>query len=121
MAGHHGVPVEVVATIARALLEIEAGNRPGGQLERVCHPTLWQALDRRLPRDGGPRITCDSLRRVLVQQHRPGLVDGVALLQRGPRLEPVAMRLVVAAGGWQLTELQYVPAGGRRDPGQVGR
>jgi hypothetical protein len=33
-------PVEVVATIARALLEIEAGNRPGAQLERVCHPTL---------------------------------------------------------------------------------
>jgi hypothetical protein len=45
----------------------------------------------------------------------------VALLQRGPRLEPVAMRLVVAASGWQLTELQYVPAGGRPDPGQVGR
>jgi hypothetical protein len=66
----------VVATIARALLEIEAGDRPSGQLERVCHPTLWQVLDRRLPRDGGPRITCDSLRRVLVQQHRPGLVDG---------------------------------------------
>jgi Family of unknown function (DUF6459) len=114
-------PANVVATIARALLEIEAGNRPGAQLERVCHPTLWQALDRRLPRDGGPRITCYSLRRVLVQQHRPGLVDGVALLQRGPRLEPVAMRLVVAASGWQLTELQYVPAGGRPDPGQVGR
>lgn len=114
-------PAKVVATIARALLEIEAGNRPGAQLERVCHPTLWQVLDRRLTRHGGPRITCDSLRRVLVQQHRPGLVDGVALLQRGPRLEPVAMRLVVSASGWQLTELQYVPAGGQPDPGRVGR
>jgi hypothetical protein len=113
-------PAKVVATIARALLEVEAGNRPGAQLERVCHPTLWQVLDRRLTRHGGPRITCDSLRRVLVQQHRPGLVDGVALLQRGPRLEPVAMRLVVSASGWQLTELQYVPAGGPPDPGRVG-
>jgi hypothetical protein len=114
-------PAQVVATIARALLEVEAGNRPGAQLERVCHPTLWQVLDRHLTRRGGPPITRSSLRRVLVQEHRPGLVDGVALLQRGARLEPVAMRLDVAADGWQLTELQYVPAAGRPGPGQVGR
>jgi hypothetical protein len=114
-------PARVVATIATALLEVEAGNRPGVQLERLCHPSLWQTLDRRLSRRGGPPVTCGSLRRVLVQEHRPGLVDAVALLQRGARLEPVAMRLDAAAGRWQLTELQYVPAGGRPDQGQVGR
>ncbi len=114
-------PAQVVATFARALLEVEAGDRPGAQLERLCHPTLWQVLDRRLSRRGGPALTCASLRRVFIQEHQPGLVDGVALLWRGPRLEPVAMRLGIAAGGWQLTELQYVPAGGRPDPGQVGR
>ena len=114
-------PAKVVATIARALLEVEAGNRPGAQLERVCHPTLWRVLDRRLTRHGGPRITCYSLRRVLVQEHQPGLVDGVALLQRGPRLAAVAMRLDATAGGWQLTELQYVPASVRPDPGRAGR
>jgi Family of unknown function (DUF6459) len=114
-------PARVVATIATALLEVEAGNRPGAQLERLCHPTLWQTLDRRLSRRGGPPVTCASLRRVLLQEHRPGLVDGVALLQRGGRLEPVAMRLHAAAGGWQLIELQYVPAGRLPDQGQVGR
>ena len=114
-------PTRAVARIATALLEVEAGDRPGAQLERLCHPTLWQALDRRLSRRGGPPITCGSLRRVLVQEHKPGLVDGVALLQRGPRLEPVAMRLAATVGGWQLTELQYMPTQRRPDRGQVGR
>src|SRR5919198_46100 len=83
-------PARTVARIAAALLEVEARDRPGRQLEPLCHPTLWAALDRQLSRRGGPAITCRSLRRVLVQEHRPGLVDGVALLQRGGRIEPVA-------------------------------
>jgi hypothetical protein len=57
---------------------------------------------------------------VLVQEHTPGLVDGVAVLQRGTRIEPIAMRLDAAAGRWQLTELQYMPTTGRPDRGQVG-
>jgi hypothetical protein len=108
-------PARAAATIAAALLEVEAGARPGRQLERLCHPTLWEALDRRLSRRGGPPISGHSLRRVLIQEQEPGLVDAVALLQRGGRLEPVAMRLENVAGRWQLTELQYVPAGNPPD------
>jgi hypothetical protein len=104
-------PARNVAQIAAGLLEVEAGARPSRQLEPLCHPTLWEALTRRLPRSGGATITARSLRRVLIQEHEPGLVDAVALLQRGGRLEPVAMRLENAAGRWQLTELQYVSAG----------
>ena len=113
-------PARTVASIAAALLEVEAGDRPGRQLEGLCHPTLWEVLDRRLRRRGGPAVTCRSLRRVLVQEHTPGLVDGVAVLQRGTRIEPIAMRLDAAAGRWQLTELQYMPATGSPDQGQVG-
>jgi hypothetical protein len=114
-------PARTIATIAAALLEVEAGDRPAAQLEPLCHPTLWVALERRLRCHGGPAITCHSLRRVLVQEHRPGLVDGVALLQRGARIEPVAMRLDGALGRWQLTELQYLPAAERPAQGRVGR
>jgi hypothetical protein len=114
-------PARTIAAIAAALLEVEAGDRPAAQLERVCHPTLWAALEGRLRRQGGPAITCRSLRRVLIQEHRPGLVDGVALLERGARIEPVAMRLDGALGRWQLTELQYLPAAERPVQGRVGR
>jgi hypothetical protein len=48
-------PAGAVARIAAGLLEIEAGARPGRQLEPLCHPTLWEALVRRLPRSGERR------------------------------------------------------------------
>jgi hypothetical protein len=87
---------------------------------RARIPPLWVALDRRLSRLGGPAITCVSLRRVLVQEQRPGVVDGVALLWRGNRVEPVAMRLDGATGRWQLTELQYIHPDDRLRRAQVG-
>jgi hypothetical protein len=105
-----GSPVLMAGRIAVALLEVEAGYRPGHQLERHCHPTLWERLSPRLCFGGGPVITCRSLRRVLVQEHIPGLVEAVAVLERGRRVEPVAMRLDGATGRWELIELQYLPA-----------
>jgi hypothetical protein len=103
-------PVLVASRIAVALLEVEAGFRAGRQLERHCHPTLWERLGPRLCFGGGPAITCRSLRRVLVQEHVPGLVDAVAVLERGRRVEAVAMRLDGATGRWELIELQYLAA-----------
>jgi hypothetical protein len=103
-------PVLIAGRIAVALLEIEAGLRPGHQLEPHCHPTLWERLAPRLCFGGGPAITCRSLRRILVQEHILGLVDAVAVLERGRRVEAVAMRLDGATGRWELIELQYVPA-----------
>jgi Family of unknown function (DUF6459) len=105
-------PAGAVAGIAAGLLEVEAGARPGRQLEPLCHPTLWEALVRRLPCSGGAAITACSLRRVVTQEHMPGLVEGVALLQRGGRLAPVAMRLDAASGRWQVVVLQYASAAG---------
>jgi Family of unknown function (DUF6459) len=103
-------PVLIAGRIAVALLEVEAGCRPGHQLERHCHPTLWERLAPRLCFGGGPVITCHSLRRVLAQEHIPGLVEAVVVLERGRRVEAVAMRLDGAAGRWELIELQYLPA-----------
>lgn len=112
-------PVPSVALIGAALLEVEAGARPARQLERLCHPTLWERLERRLKPGCGPAVTFGSLCRVLVQEATPGLVDGVALLQRGARLEPIAMRLDAADGQWLLVELQYLPATCRADQSGV--
>jgi hypothetical protein len=86
-------PVLVAGRIAVALLEVEAGFRPGHQLERHCHPTLWDRLAPGCASAVARQITCRSLRRVLIQEHIPGLVDAVAVLERGRRVEAVAMRL----------------------------
>jgi len=110
-------PVVEVGRIAVALCEVEAGARPRHQLERVCHPTLWEVLAWHLT-ISGPAVTSRSLRRVLAQERSPGIVDGVAVVDRGGRVEPVAMRLDAAAGHWEVVELQYVPAGGDLDAGQ---
>ncbi len=110
-------PVVEVGRIAVALCEVEAGARPRHQLERVCHPTLWEVLAWHLT-TSGPAVTSRSLRRVLAQERSPGIVDGVAVVDRGGRVEPVAMRLDAAAGHWEVVELQYVPAGGDLDAGQ---
>jgi hypothetical protein len=101
-------PAAAVGWIAVALCEVEAGARPRHQLERACHPTLWELLAEHLGASG-PAVTSRSLRRVLAQEHTPGVVDGVAVIVRGGQVEPVAMRLDAAAGYWQVTELQYVP------------
>jgi Family of unknown function (DUF6459) len=117
-------PVLIAGKIAVALFEVEAGFRPIRQLERFSHPTLWERLVPRLCYRGGPATTYHSLRRVLVQEHIPGLVDAVAVLRRGPSVEAVAMRLDAATGRWELIELQYRSATATAispaDPFEVG-
>jgi uncharacterized protein DUF6459 len=49
----------------------------------------------------------------------PRTVEGVALLQRGGRLEPIAMRLDAAGSRWQVTVLQYAPVTAVLHRGQV--
>jgi hypothetical protein len=104
-------PAPLVAAVALGLFEVEAGVRPPRQLEPLCHPDLWQRLDTCLIRGGGPAITGDSLRLVVLQEPSPGLVEGVAVVRRGGRVEPVAMRLeLTPAGRWQVTVLQFASA-----------
>ena len=98
-------PAAVARDVAMALLEIEAGCRSAAQLERICTPELWAALEQRIPRRGGRLPTGRSVRSVFCQEDVPGLADTVAVLRRGDRFEPVAMRLDASAGRWTVTEL----------------
>ena len=98
-------PAAVARDVAMALLEIEAGCRSAAQLERICTPELWAALEQRIPRRGGRLPTGRSVRSVFCQEDVPGLADTVAVLRRGDRFEPVAMRLDASAGRWMVTEL----------------
>ena len=97
-------PILMAGRIAVALLEVEAGFRPGHQLERHCHPTLWERLAPRLYFGGGPAINPRSL----------GLGASLGREDAGralPDALPVAdlVALVGVAGGWR----------DNRDPGHV--
>jgi hypothetical protein len=116
-------PVPVTRDIALALLEVEAGCRSALQLERVFSPQLWEALEHRIGRRGGPLPSGRSLISVRCQEDRPGLADTVAVVRRGELVRPVALRLDACGGRWTVTELRWwrnetdTAATSRRDGG----
>jgi hypothetical protein len=100
-------PVAITRDIAMALLEVEAGCRSAAQLERIFSPELWEVLEHRISRRGGPLPSGRSLITVHCQEDRPGLADTVAVVQKGDLVRPVAIRLDAAGGRWMVTELRW--------------
>ena len=100
-------PAAVTRGIALALLEVEAGCRSAVQLERIFSPELWEALERRIGRRGGPLPSGRSLISVHCQEDRPGLADTVAVVHKGELVRPVALRLDASGGRWRVTELRW--------------
>jgi hypothetical protein len=100
-------PVAMTRDVAMALLEVEAGCRSAAQLERIFSAELWEALEHRIGRRGGPLPSGRSLISVRCQEHTPGLADTVAVVQRGEWVRPVAIRLDASGGRWRVTELRW--------------
>ena len=100
-------PVAITRDIALALLEVEAGCRSAAQLERIFSPPLWEALEHRIGRRGGPLPSGRSLISVRCQEDRPGLADTVAVVRKGELIRPVALRLDACGGRWTVTELRW--------------
>jgi Family of unknown function (DUF6459) len=100
-------PAAVTRDIALALLEVEAGCRSATQLERIFSPELWEALEHRIGRRGGPLPSGRSLISVRCQEDAPGLADTVAVVWKGDLVRPVALRLDASRGRWVVTELRW--------------
>jgi Family of unknown function (DUF6459) len=109
IAARHTLPDPAAAAraLALAICEVEAGLRSASQLERVCHPSLWDAVANRIRRAGGPPVSGASVLRVQVQELAPGLVDAVAVIRRGQRAAFIALRLEAVPSRWELIELLY--------------
>ena len=92
-------PAATARALALAICEVEAGLRSASQLERICHPSLWDAVADRIGRAGGPPVSGASVLRIQVQELTPGLVDAVAVVRRGQRAVFVALRLEASSYG----------------------
>jgi hypothetical protein len=60
------LPNPAATAQALAICEIEAGLRSASQLERICHPSLWDRAAGRIQRAGGPPVNGSSVLRVQV-------------------------------------------------------
>jgi hypothetical protein len=90
-------PAPTARALALAICEVEAGLRSASQLERICHPSLWDAVANRIQRAGGPPVSGTSVLRVQVQELTSGLVDAVKVPEErtvdGQRPITAALRL----------------------------
>jgi hypothetical protein len=100
-------PVAVTRDVAMALLEVEAGCRSAAQLERIFSPELWEAIEHRIGRRGGPLPSGRALITVHCQEDTPGLADMVAVVRKGDLVRPIAIRLDAGGGRWAVTELRW--------------
>ena len=102
------------ARMAQALLEVMTGVRPAPQVVRWTTPEVYAVVARRgalvarrcaegrAPR-GRQRI---AVRRVRVCEPADGVAEAAVVVQHGPRVRAVALRLVGQDGKWRVSALQ---------------
>lgn len=104
-----------VGPFARALiqrlLEVLAGLRPLGQLQRATTLELFDSLETRLAgrsRPTGVRPTPRDVLSVHVQSRDDGVAEVCATVRRGRRAVALALRLEGHAGAWRCAALDGV-------------
>jgi hypothetical protein len=94
--------------LVQRLLEVLAGLRPLGQLQRDTTLELYDELERAVsehPRATGPRPTRRDVRSLHLQEREDGVAEACATVQRGGRVVALAFRLEGRSGSWRCTEL----------------
>lgn len=94
--------------LVQRLLEVLAGLRPVGQLQRDTSLELFDELSGRLqgrPRPSGVRPSRRDVRSLHVQEREDGVAEVCATVRRGGRVVALALRLEGRSGGWRCTAL----------------
>jgi hypothetical protein len=94
--------------LVQRLIEVLAGLRPVGQLQRDTTLELFDELEAavraaRCPQ--GPRPTRRDVRSLHVQERADGVAEVCATVRRGGRLTALAFRLEGRSGAWRCTAL----------------
>jgi hypothetical protein len=90
--------------LARAVLEVLAGDRPARHLAKVTATDVQDQLED----CAGPRASrpwARSLRSVRLSQPGPGVAEVTAVVERGSRCSALAFRMEGLDGRWIVTEL----------------
>lgn len=103
----HPDPVRLAEAVARAWLEVEAGQRPLAQLEGVLAPALLARLAARLRRRGRPRGAAPGGAALSLRVDRPGphACDVAVAVRAGERVGALVVRVERHRGAWRVVEL----------------
>ncbi len=113
-AGGHtvGSPRPWADRLVQAVVEVLAGDRPAAQLARWTTAGVYYDLQRSATRAARERAVfarrppADAVRSVHVSEPAPGVAEVCALVERGPRVRALALRLEELDGRWQCTALR---------------
>ena len=101
----------VARALVQGLLEVLAGVRPVGQLQRGMTPELFTQLELAVhsrTRTSGARPGSGDVRSLHVQEREDGVAEVCATVRRGQRMAAVVLRLEGLGGRWTCTELSCV-------------
>ena len=96
-------PRQSALALARAVLEVIAGDRSVLQLRGWLQPAALEVVDEN--RRAG-RTWAGSIRSVHVHEPADGVAEACVVLSRGRRVAAMALRLEGLDGRWQLTVVQ---------------
>lgn len=107
-------PQEWAARMAASLLEVMTGVRPAPQVVRWTSPEVYAVVARRgalVARRAATARATGARHRVVVRRVRvcepaDGVAEASVVVQHGPRVRAVALRLVGQDGKWRVTALQ---------------
>ena len=101
-------PRPFAQALVQRLLEVLAGLRPVGQLQRDTTLEVYDDLTARLrpgQRATGPRPSPRDIRSVHVQARADGVAEVCATVRREGRTTALALRLEGRSGAWRCTAL----------------
>ena len=107
-------PTEWAARMAHALLEVMTGLRPAPQVLRWTTPEVYAVVARRGALEARRGATGPgrrprhpvAVRRIRLCEPADGVAEAAVVVQHGPRVRAVALRLVGQDGKWRVSALQ---------------
>lgn len=106
--GEASDPMPACCALAQAAVEVIRGARPLGQLVRWLTPAVYDAVGRRAALGTGVSQTGmrTTIRRVRLCRFGTDAVEATVVVDDGPRVRAVALRMELHRGAWRGVALE---------------
>lgn len=101
-------PRRWAAKLTQAAVEALHGQRPAQQLTRWTDEAVHHSLTRRAKARKAPSVVRPRVRAVRVCRVSPTIAEAAAIVQVGPLIEAVAVRLEATGDHWVCTEFDLI-------------